>query len=124
MFSIRCRRSPAWVGLLAMLEEFAQTWDDPAPAPVRPGDAVYIRDGWRCGAPGCSSRRNLESHHIVYRSRGGSDELSNLTCLCRFHHQMGEHGGLASCSGVAPLGILWSLGREGVGGRWRNEIRV
>ena len=124
MFSIRCRRAPAWVGLLAMLEEFAQTWDDPAMSPDRSGDAVYIRDGWRCGAPGCSSRRNLESHHIVYRSRGGSDELSNLTCLCRFHHQMGEHGGLASCSGVAPLGILWSLGREGVGGRWRNEIRV
>jgi len=124
MFSIRCRRSPAWVGLLAMLEDFTQTWDDPAMSPDRPGDAVYIRDGWRCAAPGCTSRRNLESHHIVYRSRGGDDDLSNLTCLCRFHHQMGEHGDLASCRGVAPLGILWSLGRHGVGGRWRNEIRL
>ena len=124
MFSISCRRSPAWVGLLALLEEFVQTWDDPQMSPKRPSDAVYIRDGWRCTAPGCTSRRNLEDHHIVYRSRGGSDEPSNRTCLCRFHHQLGEHGGLSSCRGVAPLGILWTLGRGGAGGRWRNEIRV
>ncbi len=128
MFSIRCRRSPAWVGLLALLEEFAATWDDPQMSPRRPSDAVYIRVGWRCTAPGCTSRRNLENHHIVYRSRGGSDELFNRTCLCRFHHQLGEHGGLSSCSGEAPLGVLWTLGimgaKGGAGGRWRNEIRM
>ncbi len=124
MFSIRCRRSPAWVGLLALLEEFVQTWDDPQMSPRRTSDAVYIRDGWRCTAPGCTSRHNLEDHHIVYRSRGGSDKLFNRTCLCRFHHQLGEHGGLSSCRGVAPLGVVWTLGRGGVGGRWRNEIRV
>ena len=124
MFSIRCRRSPAWVGLLAVLEEFVQTWDDPQMSPKRPSDAVYIRDGWRCTAPGCTSRRNLEDHHIVYRSRGGGDELSNRTCLCRFHHQLGEHGGLSSCRGVAPLGILWILGTSGAGGHWKNEIRI
>jgi hypothetical protein len=124
MFSIRCRRSPAWVGLLALLEEFVQTWDDPQLSPARHCDAVYIRDGWRCTAPGCTSRRNLENHHIMYRSRGGSDELFNLTCLCRFHHQLGEHGGLSSCRGAAPLGIVWALGRDGAGGRWKNEIRI
>lgn len=124
MFSIRCRRSPAWVGLLALLEEFCRTWDDPEMSPERQADAVYIRDGWRCTAPGCTSRRNLEDHHIVYRSRGGNDDLSNRTCLCRFHHQMGEHGGLARCRGVAPMGVLWALGRGGAGGRWRNEIRA
>ena len=124
MFSIRCRRTPAWVGLLAILEEFARTWDDPQMSPRRASDGVYIRDGWRCTAPGCTSRRNLEDHHIVYRSRGGSDEPSNRTCLCRFHHQLGEHGGLSTCRGVAPLGIHWTLGRNGAGGRWRNEIRT
>ena len=124
MFSIRCRRTPAWVGLLAMLEEFARTWDDPQMSPRRASDAIYIRDGWRCTAPGCTSRRNLEDHHIVYRSRGGSDEPSNRTCLCRFHHQLGEHGGLSTCRGMAPLGIHWTLGRNGAGGRWRNEIRT
>ncbi|MFQ5701309.1 MAG: hypothetical protein ACE5HU_05640 [Acidobacteriota bacterium] len=122
MFSIRCRRPPAWVGLLALLEDFVRIWDDPQAPPRRQADAVYIRDGWRCTAPGCTSRRNLEEHHIVYRSRGGDDELSNRTCLCRFHHQAGEHGGRVSCRGTAPLGIRWQLGRGGIGGAYRNEL--
>src|SRR5204863_8106113 len=88
---------PAWAGLLALIEDYVTTWDDPNLSPKRAGDAVYIRDGWRCTAPGCTSRRNLEEHHVVYRSRGGSDDLSNRICLCRLHHQSGEHGGLASC---------------------------
>ena len=76
-FSIRCRRVPSWVGLLALLEDFAATWDARDGAPVRPQDLVFIRDGWRCTAPGCTSRRNLEDHHLLYRSRGGGDEPSN-----------------------------------------------
>jgi len=74
-------------------------------------------------APGCTSRRNLQEHHVSYRSQGGSDELDNRLCLCAFHHQRGEHGELASCRGLAPLGIEWSLGRGGRGGLFRNEIR-
>jgi hypothetical protein len=112
------------VGLLALLEEFVHTWDDPRMAPRRPSDDIYCRDGWRCTAPGCTSRSNLENHHLHYRSRGGCDAAWNRTSLCRFHHQRGEHGGLASCRGAAPLGIHWTLGRNGAGGRWRNEIRL
>jgi 5-methylcytosine-specific restriction endonuclease McrA len=123
-FSIRCRRVPSWVGFLAMLEDFTQTWDDPQGSPRRKADAVYIRDGWRCMAPGCTSRRNLEEHHVVYRSRRGGNEMSNRICLCRFHHQEGEHGAYASCRGRAPLGIVWSLGVEGIGGRYRNDRRL
>lgn len=128
MFSNRSRRVPAWIGLLALLEDFVFTWDGVAaaphrqrpagahrsvdlacphdrpgedgtaehgaggddepvidgrrrrrarsnagvtlptppaarPTPRRHGDAIYIRDGWRCSAPGCTSRRNLEDHH-------------------------------------------------------------
>ncbi len=124
MFSIRCRRVPAWVGLLALLEEFAATWDVTERPNGRSRDAIYIRDGWRCSAPGCSSRRNLEDHHLVYRSRGGSKVHSNRLCLCRFHHQMGEHGGLASCRGEAPLGVVWRLGREPLASWFRNERRL
>jgi hypothetical protein len=120
-FSIRCRRAPVWVGLLAMLEDFVLTWDDPVGMPKRAADRVYSRDGWRCTAPGCTSRRNLEDHHLRYRSNIGSDDLSNRTTLCRFHHQMGEHGLLASCRGTAPLEIDWRLGREEVGVCYRNE---
>jgi 5-methylcytosine-specific restriction endonuclease McrA len=123
-FSIRCRRVPSWVGFLAMIEDFTRTWDDTQGSPRRKTDAVYIRDGWRCMAPGCTSRRNLEEHHVVYRSRRGGNEMSNRICLCRFHHQQGEHGAYASCRGRAPLGLVWSLGVEGIGGRYRNDRRT
>jgi hypothetical protein len=123
----RGRGVPAWVGLLALLEEFVMTWDDPRGAPCRRADKVYSRDGYRCTAPCCTSRRNLESHHPQYRSRGGDVKaLWNQTVLCRFHHQRGEHGGLASVRGKAPLGLVWRLGRKDVGpGVWyRNEVRL
>jgi len=120
-FSIRCRRVPVWVGLLAMLEDYVCTWDDPEGMPKRASDRTYTRDGWRCTAPGCTSRRNLEDHHLEYRSGGGIDDPSNRTTLCRFHHQLGEHGMFASCRGTAPLGIQWSLGRDAIGGYYRNE---
>ncbi len=51
--------------------------------------------GSACGrrtVPGCSGRRNLHAHHIVFRSAGGSDALENQTTLCAFHHQRGVHG--------------------------------
>jgi len=123
-FSNTGRRVPPWLGLFALLEEFVTVWDDPRAMPKRPGDAIYIRDGWRCAAPGCTSRRNLEDHHVVYRSHGGSNNLSNRISLCRFHHQHGEHGNLASCRGTAPLGLAWRLGRPELGVWFRNERRL
>jgi hypothetical protein len=123
LFSSRDQPVPAWVGLLALLEDFVATWDV-SHAPRRPArDAIYVRDGWRCMAPGCTSRRNLEDHHVLYRSRGGDDGRTNLVTLCRFHHQQGEHGELAWVRGKAPLGLSWVLGRRGRGGRWHNERR-
>lgn len=121
-FFVRCRRVPSWVGLMALLEDYVDTWDPPEGAPRRKSERIYARDGWRCSAPGCTSRRNLENHHPRYRSRGGSrTDPSNQTCACRFHHQWGEHGGLATVRGRAPLGLVWRLGRDGIGGRFRNE---
>ena len=138
-FSVGSRRVPAWVGLLALLEDFVLTWDPPrrgtrsgaatdgatAPGvPKRPGDPVYSRAGWRCTAPGCTSRKNLDDHHVVYRSRRGGDALDNRICACRFHHKRGEHGELASCRGKAPLGIVWRLGKKDLAVWYRNERRV
>jgi len=124
MFSMRGLAVPAWVGLLALIEEFVDTWDVVRNRRRPSEDAAHIRDGFRCMAPGCTSRRNLQEHHVIYRSQGGTDDLGNRICLCAFHHQRGEHGELASCRGKAPLGIRWSLGRGGRGGSFRNEIRV
>jgi len=118
-------RVPLWVGLLALPEDYIETWGDPQAVPRREAQAIYIRDGWRCAAPGCISRRQLESHHIVYRSRGGSlKDEANQICLCQFHHQQGEHGELASCHGSAPLGVAWRLGHPSVGAWFQNEMRL
>ena len=67
---------------------------------------------------------NLECHHMLYRSRGGSNARTNKCCLCTFHHHRGEHGDLASFRGEAPLGILCRLGRRDVAEWFRNERRV
>ena len=95
-----------------------------AGAPKRHGDPIYSRAGWRCMAPGCTSRKNLDDHHVIYRSRCGPDSHDNRVCACRFHHYWGEHGELASCRGKAPLGILWRLGKKDLAVWYRNERRV
>ena len=98
---------PKWVALLALLEEYASIWDR---GPRHANQAVLEEAGFRCEAPGCTSRRNLEVHHIVYQSRGGDSRRTNLLVLCRFHHAMGEHGGRMRVTGKAPLDLLWRLG--------------
>ena len=120
-FSVRSRRVPSWVGFLALLEEFVLTWDA---SPPRRQDRIYAREGWRCLAPGCSARRNLEVHHLVYRSRSGSDDGANLVCLCAFHHRRGEHEGRMEVRGRTPLGLLWRLGRPELATWYRNDRRV
>jgi hypothetical protein len=112
---------PIWVGLLALFEVYGAQWDR---SPQREGDPIYRRDGFRCMAPGCTARCNLEDHHVHYRSHGGNDDLCNQLCLCKFHHRQGEHGLLASCKGKAPLDVTWRLGRPEVGVWYRNELEL
>jgi hypothetical protein len=66
---------------------------------------IFERDGWRCRVPGCSSRRNLQVHHVVFRSQGGSDEDANLAVLCAAHHLQGIHRGRVRCHPL-PGGLL------------------
>jgi hypothetical protein len=57
--------------------------------------AVLLRDG-TCRMPGCERRRGHEVHHLVPRSRGGSDEIANLAAVCPTHHRLlVPHGTLA-----------------------------
>jgi hypothetical protein len=72
--------------------------------------AVFERDGWRCTVPGCSGRRNLQAHHVVFRSAGGSDALENQTTLCAFHHLRGVHAGVVRITGRAPDRLWYELG--------------
>jgi hypothetical protein len=87
-------------------------------------DRVLNRDGWRCQAPACTGRANLEVHHVQLRSEGGGDEPDNCVTLCRFHHHRGVHDDLLGLRGGPPLGLLWRLGPAGRGVWYRDERRV
>ena len=55
-------------------------------------------------------RKTLEVHHIVFRSRGGSDEPGNLICLCRMHHAL-VHRGICSISGTVGVDLKFERPR-------------
>ncbi len=55
--------------------------------------ALRVRDKG-CRFYGCDRQVNWSNpHHIVYKSRGGSDKLENLVLLCFFHHRLVHEGG-------------------------------
>jgi hypothetical protein len=124
MFSKRGESVPSWVGLLSMLENYADLWDRAELVPKRRWDGTYRRDAYRCMAPGCTRRQGLQDHHVHYRSRRGSNRLDNQTTLCWCHHREGEHGDLARVRGVAPLDLTWRLGRQDLASWFRNERRL
>jgi hypothetical protein len=64
--------------------------------------AVLLRDG-KCRVPGCARRRGLEVHHLVPRSRGGTDDLANLAVVCPAHHRL-----------LVPHGLLALVGNPNV----------
>jgi hypothetical protein len=114
------------VGLLGLLEDCVGRWD-PVEANVGGPDRreLFARSGYRCSVPGCTGRDRLELHHIVFVSAGGERKaLWNRESLCWSHHHEGIHGGLARARGKAPLGVTWTMGRAGAGGRFRNERRA
>ncbi|MCP4290939.1 MAG: HNH endonuclease, partial [bacterium] len=49
----------------------------------------------KCETPGCNNTRFLEIHHIVPRSKGGTNDPANLKCLCygchSLHHTQSSH---------------------------------
>lgn len=53
--------------------------------------AVLHRDNYTCQ---CCGKKNcqLQTHHIIYRSRGGSDDENNMITLCKECHK-GVHDG-------------------------------
>lgn len=53
---------------------------------------VANRDEWKCKH--CGFRNNLHVHHIIYRSQGGADEMSNLVTLCNACHEAVHRGDL------------------------------
>ena len=71
---------------------------------------IQSRDGFRCTVPTCSARANLDAHHVIFRSQGGTDEWFNQTSTCEAHHIRGVHAGRILVKGKAPHGLVWFLG--------------
>jgi hypothetical protein len=93
----------------SMLDCALLTWTLRDPRTRHP-DPVVERDGYRCAVPGCTSRRNLHDHHLIFRSAGGSDAPHNRVALCAFHHTRCLHAGLLRVRGRAPDGLVFELG--------------
>lgn len=83
---------------------------------------VYAREGYRCAL--CDSTKYLQVHHVVKRSKGGTDSVQNMICLCADCHAA-AHGTILNDYQASPReveqaiceymadhyaeqGILWS----------------
>jgi hypothetical protein len=99
---------PAWKALERILVHVKTQWS----AVPRHRNPIHERDGFRCRVPACSSRRNLQEHHVLYRSRGGGNARGNRISICAWHHLRGIHGGHVRAHGDADEGIHWQLGTK------------
>ncbi len=66
--------------------------------PPRIRREVLARDRHRCRTPGCERIHFLEVHHVVPRSKGGSNTPENLTTLCGSCHRLVHEKGVAAWS--------------------------
>lgn len=81
----------------AVIQDTIRGGPDRSTIPPSVRRAVLARDGHRCAAPGCRSRRFLEIHHVRPRSRGGGHDPANLVTLCSACHRLvHEKDGLAA----------------------------
>ena len=109
--------------LVAVAKEFIDTWRTHVKQARTLSQQVRKRDLGCCQVPGCS-RPAVHAHHIVPRSRGGSDDPSNLVALCACHHLRGIHGGFLQVSGTAPGALVWELrGGPPTSSRWSPSAR-
>jgi hypothetical protein len=92
-----------------MLEHALESWGE-RDGKLRRAHSIFERDGWRCLVPGCTSMRNLQAHHIRFRSAGGTDDCENVVTLCAFHHLRGVHAGRIRISGRAPDRLRFAIG--------------
>jgi hypothetical protein len=102
------RLLPAARCLALIARHFVETWKPLLPRRT-PSQRTRERDGGWCTVPGCS-RPATDEHHVLYRSRGGSDDPANKTGVCGFHHHGCIHAGHLKVWGRAPDALSWVLG--------------
>jgi len=100
---------PAGSCLAIIAAHFLAVWGMPV-GPRTVSQRIRERDLGMCTVPGCSHAAT-DSHHVVYRSRGGDlIDPANQTAVCEFHHHRCIHGGWLRVYGHAPDGLVWILG--------------
>lgn len=52
---------------------------------------VFARDNYTCQCCGKSKDKILQTHHIIYRSNGGTDRVDNLITVCTYCHTSKNH---------------------------------
>jgi hypothetical protein len=111
-FSAARKAAGRWISagecLARIAEHFIEVWEPALRVRSTLQKQVLERDGGLCTVPWCS-RAADHAHHIRFRSRGGSDELSNLTSLCAIHHLQGVHKGRIRVWGSAPDDLHWEV---------------
>jgi hypothetical protein len=101
--------------LVFLAMHFLEVWTPLSKKRRTRAQKVRMRDWHQCQVPGCS-HLGSHSHHVRYRSRGGSDDDSNQIAACPFHHLVCLHLGYLRVFGEAPEGLTWILdGKE-----WRG----
>lgn len=80
------------------------------PLPERRGCGKAVeRADYRCGNPECRGRSlRVQSHHFVFRSRGGTDLPENLGAVCVSCHLRGIHAGHVDVSRAPPV-TVWTF---------------
>lgn len=66
--------------------------------------ALVRRDG-HCRFPGCTAKRGLQAHHIVWWTEGGRTDMANLLMLCSKHHHA-IHDRRWVCTGTADAPVF------------------
>ena len=95
--------------LVALLQDYLLT--ERIHLKVASNYAILKRDHFQCQVPGCKCRRNLQVHHIIWRSKGGCDEEWNLITMCKVCHKHILHDLMAlKIEGTAPHNLTFTFG--------------
>ncbi|MHC9538316.1 MAG: HNH endonuclease [Vulcanimicrobiota bacterium] len=94
--------------LIALLQDYLLT--ERIHLKVASNYAILKRDHFQCQVPGCKCRRNLQVHHIIWRSKGGCDEEWNLLTMCKACHKHILHDLMAlKIEGTAPHNLTFTF---------------
>jgi hypothetical protein len=103
----QCGHLPPWAVAVLLVRAALHEWERIDPDRIPTERRILHRDDYRCQAPGCTARNHLEVHHIVFRSRGGTDVDENLITLCHAHHHHAVHRQTLRITGRAPFDLTW-----------------